>query len=121
MLVHLGQCEAATLVLKALLRPLEDGIRTADMFDPARSTRRATTEEFARAVIAGLGQSPERLRAISYKTPVADDGADRLPARKPAVKEIVGLDVFLQWSGGAALPSYTATYSNCWSGWRAWG
>ena len=110
MLVHVGQCEAATLVHNALLRTLENGIHTADVFDGAQSTRKATTEEFARAVIARLGQCPERLRPVSYQ-PVAHQPATARPARRePEVKEIVGVDVFLQWTGGA--PEELATQLN---------
>ena len=110
MLVHLGQCDAATLVHNALLSTLEDGVHTADVYDAAQSTQKATTEEFARAVIARLGQRPERLRPVSYLPVAHQGGTGRLARREPAVKEIVGVDVFLQWTGGA--PEELATQLN---------
>ena len=101
MLVHLGQFQEATLVHNALLRTLEEGIHTADVFDPAQSTEKATTGEFARAVIARLGQRPARLRSVSYQPQAHQTVPGKLARHKPAVKEIVGVDVFLQWTGGA--------------------
>ena len=100
MLVHLGQCEPATLVHNALLRTIEDGIHTPDMFDRAQSTSRATTEEFALAVIARLGQRPMRLRPASYQPAQETQATTRVARRAPAVKAIVGVDVFLHWSDG---------------------
>jgi isocitrate dehydrogenase len=100
MLVHLGQAEAATLVHNALLRTLEDGVHTADVFDPAQSVQLATTDEFAAAVIARLGLRPVKLRAVSYRA-AEEPARARFSKRAPETKEIVGVDVFLQWTGGA--------------------
>ena len=101
MLVHLGQCEAATVVHNALLRTLEDGIHTPDLFDATRSGRAATTHEFTRAVIARLGKRPEQLRAVDYEPAAPLPAPAQAEPRRTAVKEIVGVDVFLQWTGGA--------------------
>jgi isocitrate dehydrogenase len=100
MLVHLGQPEAATRVHNALLRTLEDGIHTADIHDAGHSRERATTAEFAAAVIARLGQRPERLRGVAYQQAAPVQPAPET-LRKRAIKQIVGVDIFLQWSGGA--------------------
>jgi len=100
MLVHLGQYEVATRVHNALLRTLEDGIHTADVYDPAQSRERVATDGFARAVVARLGQRPEQLRAASYQPGSHAQGAVSAARRAPAVKDIVGVDVFLQWTGG---------------------
>jgi isocitrate dehydrogenase len=99
MLVHLGQCDVATTVHNALLRTLEDGVHTGDIFTPEQSKSRVTTEEFADAVIARLGQQPQQLKPVHYE-PVATV-ATAASVRQPAKKEIVGVDVFLQWTGGA--------------------
>ncbi|MBN9660210.1 MAG: NADP-dependent isocitrate dehydrogenase [Acidobacteria bacterium] len=101
MLVHLGQYQAATLVHNALLRTLEEGIHTADVYDATQSVRKVTTAEFELAVLARLGQNPKRLRPVSYQQ-VAQEPAQSTASRKaPALKEMVGVDVFLQWTGGA--------------------
>jgi isocitrate dehydrogenase len=99
MLVHLGQCDVATTVHNALLRTLEDGVHTGDIFTPEQSQSRVTTEAFADAVIARLGQQPQQLKPVHYE-PVAAV-ATAASVRRPAKKEIVGVDVFLQWTGGA--------------------
>lgn len=100
MLVHIGQCEAATLVHNALLRTLEDGIHTPDVYQPGVSARRASTMEFTEAVINRLGARPEKLKAVHYES-----GAPAAPiAVKPqprAQKLMVGVDVFLHWSAGS--------------------
>ena len=100
MLVHIGQHEAATLVHNALLRTLEDGVHTADIFQPEHSARRASTEEFTNAVINRLGHQPRHLPAAHYR-PQPDQATRAAAGRPPAVKEIVGVDVFLQWTGGS--------------------
>jgi isocitrate dehydrogenase len=100
MLVHLEQYEAATRVHNALLRTLEDGIHTPDVYDSAQSSVRATTTEFAHAVMARLGQRPERLRPASYQPSPRTQASVGFIRRVPAVKDIVGVDVFLQWTGG---------------------
>ncbi|HEX2610356.1 MAG TPA: NADP-dependent isocitrate dehydrogenase, partial [Gemmatimonadales bacterium] len=58
MLVHIGQTEVAERVHNALLRTLEEGIHTHDVFDDAVSSQRVGTHEFAAAVIARLDQRP---------------------------------------------------------------
>jgi isocitrate dehydrogenase len=96
MLVHIGQGEAASRVHNAWLRTIEDGIHTSDIYDTSVSTARVGTIEFADAVITRLGQEPTTLRAVSYPTlsePITVEVASRPRARK----ELVGVDVFLDW------------------------
>lgn len=99
MLVHLGQCEAATAVHNALLRTLEDGVHTGDIYTPERSTARVSTADFASAVIDRLGQQPRQLKPVHYEPVAAVTSSSSV--RQPAKKEIVGVDVFLQWTGGS--------------------
>ncbi len=115
MLVHIGQGALAAQIRNAWLRTLEDGVHTADIQGP--ETRTAVgTRAFADAVIARLGEKPARLPVA-----IADSrhGPLRLaaaPRPAPAVKAIVGVDVFLHWRGepaalGAALaPSQGADF-----------
>jgi isocitrate dehydrogenase len=114
MLVHIGQPEAATAVHNALLRTLEDGIHTADIFQPEHSALRASTEEFTNAVVNRLGHEPQQLPRAAYR-PQPPRQRKAVPAPPPALKEIVGVDVFLQWSGAspdalAELLRMTATH-----------
>jgi len=101
MLVHLGQCEQASLVHNAVLRTLEDGVHTPDVFSPS-SSRKVGTRQFADAVVERLGESPRTLRPVGY---VAQERPVEVQVvrRKPAHKEIVGVDVFLHWSSGSPL------------------
>ncbi len=100
MLVHLGRSGPATAIHNAWLRTLEDGVHTADMFHDSRSLQRVGTRAFAEAVIARLGQRPQRIAAIDYperepETLVHPDTS--IPPRVAATKALVGVDVFLNW------------------------
>jgi isocitrate dehydrogenase len=82
------------------LKTIEDGIHTADVLDGTATGHSAVgTAEFAEEVIARLGQKPQHFKAASYpqqeKPPVI-----RVTRRAPAKKEIVGVDVFVHWTGG---------------------
>jgi len=94
MLVHIGQIEVAEKAHNAWLKTLEDGIHTYDLYDEKTSTQKVGTKEFAQAVIERIGQSPEKLKAVSYKTapkvPTSTGGAG-----KAATKTLVGVDVFI--------------------------
>jgi isocitrate dehydrogenase len=94
MLVHVDQIEAAELVRNAWLKTIEDGVHTADIrladnLDPV-----VGTDGFAQAVIDRLGAQPRRLRAVHYAHGAAHPMTRTLAKQK---KEIVGVDVFLEW------------------------
>ncbi len=99
MLVHIGQPDVATRVHNAWLRTIEDGVHTFDVFEEGVSTKQVGTSAFADAVIARIGESPERLTPVSY----AGTGALVLPKpafRPRATKAMIGVDVFLDWKAG---------------------
>ncbi|HEY8600848.1 MAG TPA: NADP-dependent isocitrate dehydrogenase [Thermomicrobiales bacterium] len=102
MLVHIGQADVAERVHNAWLRTIEDGIHTYDIHDAGVSTARVGTRAFAEAVIARLGQRPATLPAVSYAAAPAADAPRPWQAatRPPAVKALVGVDLFLDWRGG---------------------
>ncbi|PLK46136.1 MULTISPECIES: NADP-dependent isocitrate dehydrogenase [unclassified Emticicia] len=98
MLNHIGQTEVAEKVHNAWLKTLEDGIHTYDIFKEGVSKQKVGTKEFAQAVIGNLGCKPATLKPVSY----AGNSTLNLPkyVRKPAAKkELVGVDVFVHWSG----------------------
>ena len=102
MLVHIGQPEAAERVHNAWLCTLEQGIHPADIYTEGVSAKRVGTREFADAVIERLGQEPQTFSPVHYGAH-ADAPAMNLPAcvrPKPARKELVGIDVFLDWLDG---------------------
>jgi isocitrate dehydrogenase len=97
MLNHIGQTDVAEKVQNAWLKTLEDGIHTYDIFKEGISKQKVGTKEFAKTVIANLGEKPSILKAVSY----ANNAALSLPKykRKPAAKkELVGVDVFVHWA-----------------------
>jgi len=100
MLVHIGQPEVAAKIKNAWLRTLEDGIHTADIYDERVSERKVGTAEFADAVIARLGQAPERLRPAKFGQPSQEPMVPLMVRNQnPAKKELVGIDVFFNWRG----------------------
>ena len=101
MLVHIGQTDVAERVHNAWLRTIEDGIHTYDIFTEGVSREKVGTREFAAAVVARLGRRPETLKPVSYASaPPTRAEALAASSRPPARKETVGVDVFLDWSGG---------------------
>ncbi len=98
MLVHIGQPEIAERVHNAWLRTIEDGIHTYDIYKEGVSKQKVGTKEFAEAVVARLGQKPQNLKAASYSKAPNQSAEHASQARKPATKQLVGVDVFLQWN-----------------------
>ncbi len=98
MLVHIGQGNVAENVHNAWLSTIEEGIHTYDIYDSSISKEKVGTREFTDAVIAHLGKKPEKLKAVTYP-PKGDPIIIKLKDRKPSVKKLVGVDVFLDWKG----------------------
>lgn len=98
MLVHIGQPEEAARIHNAWLKTLEDGIHTYDIFKEKISREKVGTKEFAQAVVARLGQKPEQFSPVHYgKTKqIKQDSSTTRPSFQ-VQKELVGVDVFLQW------------------------
>jgi isocitrate dehydrogenase len=101
MLVHIDQTDVAENVHNAWLKTLEDGVHTYDIFQDGVSKEKVGTREFAAAVVARLGQKPTKLKAAAYQsTPKQTVAARKETTRKPAKKDLVGVDVFLHWTAG---------------------
>jgi len=102
MLVHIGVPDTAELIKNAWLRTIEDGIHTADVYDPKSSRTRATTQEFTDAVIARLGEEPRHLPPVRYRA----GGVNVVPSPVArGEKQLVGVDVFLDWNGANRNPN----------------
>jgi isocitrate dehydrogenase len=98
MLVHIDQPEAAERVHNAWLRTIEDGIHTYDVFTEGVSSEKVGTKEFACAVVARMGQKPNRLKPASYAREVAKTSAAATAAQPGAGKvELAGVDVYVAW------------------------
>ncbi len=99
MLVHIGQPEIAERTHNAWLRTIEDGIHTYDIYQKGVSKSKVGTKEFAEAVVARLGQKPKHLKEASYSKAPNQRADHAISANKRAAKQLVGVDVFLQWNG----------------------
>jgi isocitrate dehydrogenase len=98
MLNHIGQTQVAEKVQNAWLKTMEEGIHTYDIFKEGISKQKVGTKEFAKAVISNIGHMPTILKPVFY----ANNSALILPKynRRPSKnKELVGVDVFVHWSG----------------------
>ena len=98
MLAHIGQTTTADLIKNAWLKTLEDGMHTADIYQKGISAKELTTDEFAEAVIARLGQQPQNLKSSDL---ASGQGTITIPeyTRKESKKSLVGVDVFIDWKG----------------------
>lgn len=98
MLNHIGQTDVAEKVQNAWLKTLEDGVHTYDIYKEGTSNEKVGTKEFAKAIIARLGQKPSILKSVTY----SNDATLNLPKYKrkaPQNKELVGVDLFVHWTG----------------------
>ena len=103
MLVHIGETTVAERVHNAWLRTLEDGIHTYDIYKEGTSREKVGTKEFAEAVIQRVGQTPQSLKPARYKAAGGEADTRRASVtRARAKKELVGVDVFLDWTAGSA-------------------
>ncbi len=95
MLVHINQQKVAEKIKNAWLKTIEEGIHTTDIYNKD-SLRKVWTQEFAKEVILRLGQEPVRLRPVHYNE---GDTMSKIKITKhpKAKKELVGVDVFLDW------------------------
>ncbi|PWT96002.1 MAG: NADP-dependent isocitrate dehydrogenase, partial [Blastocatellia bacterium] len=73
-----------------------------DIFDQSVSKQKVGTKEFAEAVVARLGQKPAILKAVSYQKSPSAPAATASTARPSVQKDLVGVDVFLDWTKGTA-------------------
>ena len=104
MLVHIGQVDVAERAHNAWLRTIEDGVHTYDIYTEGVSQQKVGTKEFAQAVVERLGQRPEKFKPASYRagSGQALTGTGAASQRAAAKKDLVGVDVFLNWSEGSA-------------------
>lgn len=103
MLNHIGQSEIATKVHNAWLKTLEDGIHTYDIYKDGVSKEKVGTKEFAKAVVMRLGEKPSTLKEVDYKKTSRKESKKKETKKvKRTRKDLVGVDVFLDWDNGSA-------------------
>jgi isocitrate dehydrogenase len=104
MLVHIRQTGVAEKIHNAWLRTIEDGIHTYDIFDETSSKQKVGTKEFAQAVVDRLGKKPNTMKPIAYKQNGDTEvfgGETIIKERSDTKKDLVGVDVFLDWLKGS--------------------
>jgi isocitrate dehydrogenase len=117
LLVHIGAADVASRIKNAWLTTLEDGIHTTDIYRDGLSTKKVGCQEFADAVIDRLGRTPKQLKPVRYKTTgITVDVA----APRTVTKELVGVDVFLDWTDADRDPDALGAglESVCPDGWK---
>src|SRR6266851_361710 len=97
MLVHIGQTDVAENVHNAWRRTMEDGIHTYDIYVEGKSSQKVGTKEFGEAVVARLGQKPQTLKPVHYAPKTAAKASAPRAARPVPKKELVGVDVYVEW------------------------
>jgi isocitrate dehydrogenase len=95
MLVHINAADVAQTIQNAWLKTIEDGIHTSDIYNKD-SARKVWTSEFAREVILRLGKKPTRLKEVHFHDNKAL-GKITLKPRPKMRKDMVGVDVFIDW------------------------
>lgn len=102
MLIHIGQNEVAEKIQNAWLVTLEEGIHTADIYQSHAGATKVGTEGFAHAVMKRLGRKPTVIKAAHYPTqPKSPTKSTVSVPKKPVVKDLVGVDVFVNYIGSA--------------------
>lgn len=101
MLNHIGQTDVAEKVQNAWLKTIEDGVHTYDIYKEATSKQKVGTREFAEAVIANLGKKPSQLKPVTYAKSTTLN-LKKYSRKAPAKKELVGVDLFVQWNENSA-------------------
>ncbi len=96
MLIHLGQGKTASLIENAWKKTIEDGIHTADIYSVETSSKKVSTDEFAKEVVKRLGQKPETLKAVDYEdTDPKKVTKQEVSLNTDEEKKLVGVDVFV--------------------------
>ncbi|MCH9612695.1 MAG: Isocitrate dehydrogenase [NADP] [Chlamydiia bacterium] len=100
MLVYLGFCEEATSIQNALLRTLEEGYHTPDIYREATSKKELTCQEFVSCCIDRMGLAPTWFESVSYSKTFKPKKA-KSKKKVPATKALVGVDVCIASSQSA--------------------
>ncbi len=104
MLVQIGKAAIAEKIQNALLKTLEDGIHTGDIYEEGKSKIKAGTSQFTDAVIERLGRKPEKFRAVELNHN-AKPIRIVLDKHNTGEKILVGADIFLDWSQSEMNPA----------------
>ena len=101
MLFNMGMSKEATEIQNAWLTTIEEGFHTADIFDEKMSFKKVSTTEFTDKVIENLGKKPKQLKGVD-NSEVKPIVLPKYVRPKQKKKDLVGVDVFVHWSGNQA-------------------
>jgi len=104
MLVHIGQTNTAEEFTTAGCARLKMAFTPTDIFDESVSKQKVGTKEFAEAVVNHLGKKPHTLKAVTYKSNGGGEtfgGETIVKERSDTKKDLVGVDVFVDWTKGS--------------------
>ena len=104
MLTHIGQGDVASRINNAWLKTLEDGVHTPDIYNESHSQPApASTDEFTEAVVERMGDEPVDFDPVEHPIqdpPTYSEASYRIPPAREEKKDLVGVDVFLEWRDG---------------------
>jgi len=96
MLVHVGLGSYAATIENAWKKTIEDGVHTVDIYNEKTSNQKVGTKEFAKAVVARLGQKPSSLKIVEYENKTTDKQvARKFEINTTENKTLVGVDIFI--------------------------
>ncbi len=98
MLVHIGQGDVAGLIHNALLKTIEDGMHTVDIYNDKTSKKKLSTKEFTEEVISRLGQKPSNFKAVEYAMLENEDKKASFEININEKKTLVGVDIVVNWN-----------------------
>lgn len=96
MLVQIGKASIAEKIQNALLKTLEDGIHTGDIYREGQSKQKVGTKAFTQAVIERLGMKPNNFKAVELNHNAKPIHIN-LSKKSETIKKLIGVDVFLDW------------------------
>ncbi|MBS3737978.1 MAG: NADP-dependent isocitrate dehydrogenase [Psychroflexus sp.] len=95
MLNHIGYGDIAQKIENALLKTLEDGYHTKDIYQDKLSKKLVNTGEFAEEICKNLGKTPKQLKKADYSQ--NSEIKFHPYKRKTYDKKSVGVDIFIHW------------------------
>ena len=95
MLKHLGKNIEAEMIYNAWLKTIEEGLHTADMFNPEKSKKKLSTSEFTQAVIDNFDKKPNLL-ASKFQSATNEKISIKETLSSNEKTELIGTDVFIK-------------------------
>jgi isocitrate dehydrogenase len=99
MLRYLGEFEAASLIENAVMHTLESGIHTRDV---VTDTPPVGTKAYTAAILGNFGKKPSNYRIREHKPMKVPARPSSTVVTKVEKRETIGMDVFVEFGGGAA-------------------